>query len=55
MSDVTVRVRSLDDPVIQALLITEGTFVFGMDPKMKMALSIIGLLLSLCIFVVLIR
>jgi len=50
MSNVTVRVRSIEDPVIQALLITDGTFVFGMDPKMKMALSVIGLILSICIF-----
>ena len=46
MKSLKVRVRSADDPAIQALLITEGTYVIGMDPKHKMNLSITGVVVS---------
>ena len=50
-----MRVRSYDDPAIQALLLTEGTFVIGMDPKLKMALSVCGVITSLAFFVCIFR
>ena len=50
LQDVKVRVRSYEDPAIQALLLTEGTFVIGMDPKFKMALSVCGVIFSLACF-----
>lgn len=55
MDNITVRVRSYNDPAIQALLITEGTFVIGLDPKLKMALSIAGIIVSLTCFACIIR
>ena len=48
--NVHVRIRSYDDPAIQAILLTDGTFVIGMDPKVKMALSISGIILSIFCF-----
>jgi len=47
MNEITFRVRSLDDPAVQALLVTEGSLNFGMDPSTKMALSVVGLLTSI--------
>ena len=55
MDNITVRVRSYNDPAIQALLLTEGTFVIGLDPKLKMAFSIAGILFSLSCFACIIR
>ena len=55
MDNITVRVRSYNDPAIQALLITEGTFAIGLDPKLKMALSIIGIVVSLTCLTCIIR
>ena len=47
MKEVTVRLRYLEDPAVQALIITDGTFVIGMDPALKMFLSFVGLVASL--------
>ena len=35
MDSVVIRLRSLDDPAISALLLTEGTYDVGIDPKTK--------------------
>ena len=48
---ITVRIRSLDDPAVQALLITEGTYETGMDSSLKMFLSIIGVVISLAFLI----
>ena len=48
---ITVRIRSLNDPAVQALLITEGTYETGMDPMLKMILSVTGVVISLSLLI----
>ena len=42
MELVTIRLRSLADPAIQALLMTNGSFAIGLDPDLKLKLSACG-------------
>ena len=46
MDLVTIRLRSLADPAIQALLLTDGTFQIGLDPDLKLKLSACGVAIS---------
>lgn len=55
MPYVTVRVRSLQDPAVQALIMTDGTYDIGMDAGLKLLLSLLGILLSIGIFCYIIR
>ena len=48
---VTVMIRSVDDPIVQAIYITNGTFNMGMDPALQMLLGIFGCLTALvCVY-----
>ena len=46
MEKVKIRLRSFEDPTIQALIMTHGTFAIGMDPDLKFYLSIAGIAVS---------
>jgi len=45
--NITVRARSLQDPAIQALILTDGTFAIGMNASLKFFLSLVGCVLAL--------
>ena len=55
LGPVSIRLRSLQDPAVQALIVTEGAFTVGMDSKLKFALSLLGLLLSLTFLCFIVR
>lgn len=51
LGEITVRVRSIDDPAVQARIVTYGTFNVGMAPSTKLFLSTLGLIFGLLLLV----
>ena len=51
MDLVKIRLRSLADPAIQALILTDSTFSIGLDPDLKLKLSACGMAFSLIVLV----
>ena len=55
LGPVNIRLRSLHDPAVQALIVTDGAFTVGMDSKLKFALSLLGLLLAMTFLCCIVR
>ena len=47
MNNITIKLRSIDDPAVQASILTQGTYNIGMDASLKLMLSTLGILISI--------
>ena len=53
---ITVTIRSIDDPAVQVILLTDDAYNVGLDPAAQLIIGILGLVFStLCLCSVLLK